>query len=74
MTNYLTYFSNWDLTDFRNLEKDMENSDHMNQIWETSKIELIFKNKGIESEVDWESKVSCQKPLPIGLYRFILDN
>jgi len=34
----------------------MEDSDHMNQIGETSGIELIFENKGIESEVDWKSK------------------
>ena len=37
----------------------MENSDHVNQIRETSGIALVFENKGIVSEVDWKSKVGC---------------
>jgi len=55
MTHHLTDFSR----QHDNLEKGMENSDHMNQIGGTSGIKLIIENKGIESEVDWKSKVGC---------------
>ena len=53
MTHHLTDFS----SQHSNLEKGMENSDPMNQIGETSGIELIFENKGVESEVDWKSSL-----------------
>ena len=58
MTHRLTDFS----SQHSNLEKGMENSDPMNQIEETSGIELIFENKGVESEDDWKSKVCCFLP------------
>ena len=55
MARHLTDFS----SQHSNLENEMENSNrqHMNQIRETSGLELILENKGIESEVDWKSKV-----------------
>ena len=42
-----------------NLEKGMENGDHMKQIGATSGIDLTFENRSIATEVDCKQKVSC---------------
>ena len=51
MTHHFTDMS----SQHSNLEKGMENSDHMKQIGATSGIDLIFENKSIMSEVNWKS-------------------
>src|SRR6218665_322049 len=55
MTRHFTDLS----SQHSNLEKGMENSDHVKQIGAALGIDLIFENKSIMSQVDWKSKVGC---------------